>query len=339
MDSISTKINFYIQLQLKLLLLFTMLFVYKYIYINRINQEAFLKLFAITSSFLWIAKLIISEKLIWKKTRINIPVIMFILVISISLIRMDIIFIGLKDFLNFLSYFIVFFLVINSIYSQEEFYSFIKLSFFISFLVSIYTIIQYYGLDLLYNESQRLTSTLGQKNWISNYIAMIFPIIFSFFLLQKQKKVKIIYYLLLSLLHVNIMICQSRGIWISIFISSIILLCFIYKYKLIKCFRENRRWLILLLITFLITTVIYSSDNPLNKSPITVVQRAATTFDKSDTSINTRLLIWKTTLNMIKDNPLFGSGIGIIYKKIQKILNTGSRQEKLIMNICKFGQN
>lgn len=115
---------------------------------------------------------------------------------------------------------------------------------------------------------------------------------------------------MLSLLHVNIMICQSRGIWISIFISSIILLCFIYKYKLIKCFRENRRWLILLLITFLITTVIYSSDNPLNKSPITVVQRAATTFDKSDTSINTRLLIWKTTLNMIKDNPLFGSGIG-----------------------------
>lgn len=98
MDSISTKINFYIQLQLKLLLLFTMLFIYKYIYINRINQEAFLKLFAITSSFLWIAKLIISEKLIWKKTRINIPVIMFILVISISLIRMDIIFIGLKDF-------------------------------------------------------------------------------------------------------------------------------------------------------------------------------------------------------------------------------------------------
>jgi O-antigen ligase len=310
MDLISIKINSYIQLQLKLLLLFTMLFVYKYIYINRINQEAFLKLFAITSLFLWLVKLINSEKIIWEKTRINIPVIMFILVMSPSLIRTDIIFIGLKDFLNFLSYFIVFFLVISSVYSQKEFDSFIKLSFFISFLVSIYTIVQYYGLDPLYKEFHRLTSTLGQKNWISNYVAMIFPIIFSFFLLQKQKKVKIIYYILLSVLYTNIMICQSRGIWISIFVSSIIGFYFIYKIKLVKYFRENRKWLIILTLTFLIITVIYSTNNSLNKTAVTVVQRAATTFDKSDTSINNRKLIWKTTFNMIKDNPWFGSGIG-----------------------------
>ena len=310
MNLISKKINFYIQLHLKLLLMFTMLFMYRYIYINRINQETFLKLFIIIAFFLWVIKLIIVEELSWEKTKLNISILIFILVMSISLIRNEVVFVGLKDFINFLAYFMIFFLIINCIYNQKQFLSFLKLYFIIAFLIALYTFFQYYGYDPFFIGNNYLTSTLGQKNWISNYIAMIFPIVFSFFLLQKEKKFKIIYYILLSVLYANIMICQSRGIWISIFVSSIIGFYFIYKIKLVKYFRKNRKWLIILILTFLIITVIYSTNNPLNKSAVTVVQRAATTFDKSDTSINTRMLIWKITFNMIKDNPWFGSGIG-----------------------------
>jgi len=308
--SLSKKYNSFIRLQLKLLLLFTMLFVYKYIYINRINQETFLKLFVIIALSLWILRLIITEELCWEEIRLNISILLFILVMSISLLRSKIIFVGLKDFINFLAYFMIFFLIINCIYNQKQFLSFLKLYFIITFLIALYTFFQYYGYDLFFKENQSLTSTLGQKNWISNYIAMVFPVILSFFLLKNDKKIKLIYYLLLSFLYANFMICQSRGIWISIFISSIIGLYFIYKFKLIKYFRKNRKWLILLILTFLIITIIYSTDNPMNKSAITVPQRALSTFDKRDTSINTRILIWKTTFNMIKDNPLFGSGIG-----------------------------
>jgi len=310
MDLISNKINFYIQLQLKLLLLFTMLFIYKYIYINRINQETFLRLFIIIAFSLWLLRSIILEKLIWEETKLSILIFLFILIMAISLLRNEIIFVGLKDFINILAYFLLFFLIINCVYNKKQFLSFLKLYFIIACLVALYTFIQYYGFDPFFKEFNGLTSTLGQKNWISNYIAMIFPVIISFFLLKNDKKIKLIYYLLLSFLYANFMICQSRGIWISIFVSSIIGFYFIYKIKLVKYLRENRKWLIILILTFLIITVIFSTNNPLNKSTITVVQRAATTFDKSDTSINTRLLIWKTSFNMIKDNPLFGSGIG-----------------------------
>ena len=310
MDLIKSKLNFFIQFQLKLLMLFTMLFVYKYIYMNRINQEAFLRLFVIILLFLWFLRLMMVDELSWEKTKLTIPILLFILVMSLSLTRKGVIFIGLKDYINFLAYFIIFFLVINFVSTQKEFNSFIRLFFLISFLVSLYTLLQYYGIDLLYKKYHGLTSTLGQKNWISNYIAMVFPVIFSFFLLQKQKKVRTIYYILLSILYINIMICQSRGIWISIFVSVIVGFYFIYKFKLFKSFRENRKWLIFLILTFLVITVIYSTDNPLNKSTETVIHRAATTFDKNDLSINTRLLIWNNTLNMIKDHPWLGSGIG-----------------------------
>ncbi|MBE3128638.1 MAG: O-antigen ligase family protein [Actinobacteria bacterium] len=317
MDLIKSKLNFFIQFQLKLLMLFTMLFVYKYIYLNRINQETFLRLFVIILLFLWFLKLMMVDELSWEKTKLTIPILLFILGMSLSLTRKGVIFIGLKDYINFLAYFIIFFSVINFVSTQKEFNSFIRLFFLISFLVSLYTLIQYYGIDLLYKKYHGLTSTLGQKNWISNYIAMVFPVIFSFFLLQKHKKVKTIYYILLSILYINIMICQSRGIWISIFLSFILGLYLINKLKLRKYFRKNRKWLTLLVITLLIITVIYSTSNPLNKSAMTVVQRAATTFDKNDVSINTRLLIWKNTLNMIKDHPWLGSGIGTFKLKYQ----------------------
>jgi len=310
MDSTSKKINSYIQLQLKLLLLFTMLFVYKYIYINRINQEAFLRLFLITAFFLWLLKLIILEELNWQETPLNLPLLLFILVMSISLIRNENLFIGLKDFINFLAYLILFFLIINSISNQKQINSFLQLYFLIAFLIAFYTLLQYYGFDPFFSGIHLLTSTLGQKNWIANYLALSFFITSPFFILSKEKRFKVIYYILLSILYTNIMICQSRGIWISIFVSVILGFYFIYKFKLFKSFRENRKWLILLILTFFVITIVYSTENPLNKSTETVIHRAATTFDKNDISINTRLLIWKNTLNMIQDYPWLGSGIG-----------------------------
>jgi tetratricopeptide (TPR) repeat protein len=60
----------------------------------------------------------------------------------------------------------------------------------------------------------------------------------------------------------------------------------------------------------MIITTIYSTDNILNRSPMTVAERALSTFDMEDTSINRRLMIYKITLDMIKDKPLLGAGIG-----------------------------
>ncbi|MCK5767226.1 MAG: hypothetical protein KAH35_02475, partial [Candidatus Atribacteria bacterium] len=123
------------------------------------------------------------------------------------------------DYLIFISYIILYFIVINVINQKDEFDSFIKIFFITSFLVSIYALIQYYGLDPYFYELGQITSTIGQKNWVSNYLAFIFPVIFSYFLLQEERKNKFIYSLLLSIIYVALMVCQSRGIWISISIT------------------------------------------------------------------------------------------------------------------------
>ena len=310
---ISENKNIYnnaILISLKLLILFTPLVVYKYVDYFRDNQEAWLKLFVIIALTLWVLKYFNEEKTIWVNRPLNLPIFLFMLIMSISLLESKFFITSLRDYLIFLSYFLIYFLIINNIENNHQFYAFVKLFFIVSFIVSSYTIMQYYGLDPYLRELGGLTSTIGQKNLISNYLALIFPLVFSFFLLEEIKKNKIFFFLLLSIIYTVLMICQSRGIWISIFFTLLIGIYFIYNLRIIKVFQENRKWLIYLLITFLTITVIYSTNNPLNKSLLTVPQRALSTFDELDPSINTRLLIWRNTYQMIKDKPLLGLGIG-----------------------------
>ena len=297
-------------LNLKLFILITPLVIYKYVDRFRTNQEAWLKLFVIIGITLWTLKCVKDNKIIWKKSKINLYIVLFILIMSLSLLISDYKMVSLKEYLIFLSYFFIYFLIINNVDKKEQFDSFIKLFFLTSFFLSLYTLIQYYGFDPYLKDLHSLTSTVGQKNWISNYLGMFFPVILVYFLLEDIKKNKIVYYSISSIIYATLMICQSRGIWISITFTILIGIFLIYRFKLFTQFKGNQKWLVLLIITFLIITIIYSTENPLNKSAITVPQRVMSTFDMQGSSLNARLLMWKTTLKMIEDKPLFGSGIG-----------------------------
>ena len=295
---------------LKLFVLFIPLFIYKYIYEFRINQEMILKLFVIISIILWLIKFLSVEGVTWNKNKLNLPIYFFIIILSFSLMTSNAIEVSFGDYIIFISYIILYFTIINVINQKKEFNSFIKIFSITSFLVSIYALIHYYGLDPYFSEINQITSTIGQKNWISNYLAIIFPIIFSYYLLEKIRKNKVIYYLLLSILYATLMICQSRGIWISISLTLIFAIYIIIKFKFYEIFKTNKKWLVLILVTFLVITIIYSTDNFLNKSAITVTERAVSIFDIQGSSLNARLLMWRTTFEMIKDRPMFGSGIG-----------------------------
>ena len=300
-----------IAIVLKLLLLSVLLFANKYLYNFRVNQDAILKLFTLVLFSIFLMKILNTGEYSLKKTKLDLPLILFILILALSLFISETKMVSLQDFIIFFSYILIFFLITNNLNRKTDFNLFIHLFLIISLLVSIYTIMQYYGFDPYLSDLHSLTSTIGQKNWISNYLAMIFPLAFSYFLLEQTKKTKILYFFLLSILYVTLMICQSRGIWISISLTLIFTIYIIIKFKFYEIFRRNKKRLFLILITFLAITIIYSTDNPLNKSAITVHQRVLSTFDEQDPSINTRLLIWKTTLEMINDRPIFGSGIGI----------------------------
>jgi len=295
---------------LKLFIIFISLFSYREVYNFRVNQQLIIEIFIITLMVIWLIKILSSEKIIWVKSRLNFPLFIFVVIITVSFFTKSIKEVALYDYINFISYVLLYLAVINFIKQEKEVNHLLKIFFITSFLVALYTLLQYYGLDPYYGHLGTLTSTIGQKNWISNYLVMIFPVVFSFFLLADDKKNKSLYLFLLVILYATLLICQSRGIWISITLTTVFAFIVILRYKLGDIFKSNKKWLIILFTVFLVITIIYSTENPLNKSRLTVIERAASTFDQDDPSINTRFLIWGTSLEMMEDKPLLGLGIG-----------------------------
>jgi len=198
---------------LKLLILFIPLFCMKNIIYLRINQESTLKLFIIIAFTFWILLHLNNVDFKININELNLPIFLFVLIMTISLINTKYLVVSLREYIVFLFYVILFFLIINNVKGKLQFNSFIKILFLTSTIISIYTIIHYYGLNPTYlKECSEIISPIGQKNLTSNYLVLIFPIIFSYFLNEDNKNNKIIYYLILSINYITIIICQSRGI-------------------------------------------------------------------------------------------------------------------------------
>jgi len=307
------NINFYqrtILNMVKLSILFTPLVANKYVDRYLANQEAWLILLMVLSGGVYLIGFLKEENITYQKNKIPLPLVLLILIVIFSFIKNGFLMGSLQDSIIFLAYFILYFLIINNIQNEYQFKSFTQIFFLTSFFIALYTILHYYNFISYLQEYGSVASLIGQKNWISNYLALIFPLMLCFYLLEKIKKKKIIYFIALSFLYAALMICQSRGIWISLSLSLFFGIFLIFKFNFFNLFKENKRWLILLLISFIIITLIYSTDNPLNISPLTVTQRAMSTFDEKDPSINTRILMWKVTGLMIKDKPFLGGGVG-----------------------------
>jgi O-antigen ligase/cytochrome c-type biogenesis protein CcmH/NrfG len=295
---------------IKLLIISTSLFIYREVWDLRSNQELFLKLFVAIALALWLTGCIKRGSFSKVKTVLDLPLLIFIFIMAVSVSRSPALFLGIKDLLIFCSYFLIYFLIVNNLKREEQITSFISCLFILVAIIAVYSILQYYSFDPYLGHLNHITSTLGLKNWVSDYVAMIFPLLLFFFLIEGVVRKKVIYHLLLALLWINLMICQTRSIWISFILCLLLGIYLVYKFKLFPMFRVNRKWLLSLVIIFILITVIYSTENPLNRAPLTVPEKAVSILSLQEPSIKSRFLIWNTTFDMIKDSPILGIGLG-----------------------------
>jgi len=299
---------------IKLAIILIPLGIYKGVDYFKANQYLWVKLFAVFFLFFYLLKSITKEEIKWKQHPLNLPIFLFFIICSLSLILSKIFFLSLKDYLIFFSYLILFFTIVNSVDTEKGFFSIINFFLYVSTIVALYVILHFYGIITYLKEFGPTVSPIGQKNWTSNYLALFFFITFFLFLIQEKRKFLFKYFLILIIFYIALMICRSRGIWISMILTLIIMVFLIYHFKLYYMIKKKKKWIYWMLIFFIIITVIYSTDNPINRSAISVTDRAISTFDPEDKSINSRFLMWRSTLDMIKDNPITGMGIGTFKK-------------------------
>lgn len=177
-----------------------------------------------------------------------------------------------------------------SVLDKEDFLKIAKAICLSSVLVSSFGLLQLLGFDPIGNISrfkpgyQHLTALLDNPDLVGNYLCLTLP----FFLLFKEKK----YWVGGIISFICLLLCKSS---ISIFSGIFGILVFL----LINFKNKKHSFLISLLFFSSLSFLVYKN------------------FTKILGSFDARIYTWGSTINHIKDNPLFGHGLGVFkYWKI-----------------------
>jgi putative inorganic carbon (hco3(-)) transporter len=162
------------------------------------NKMIFVYLLTIVITFFWITRMILEKQIIFRKTILTFPLIIFYCSQSVSTIFSHDLYMSLFGYYSrfnqglfaLTAYLILYFAFTSNInfYNFHENKFVKKLLFFILFsaiLVSIYGICQHFGIDYFHwvqDVKNRVFSTLGQPNWLGAYLSIILMIAFGIYL-------------------------------------------------------------------------------------------------------------------------------------------------------------
>ena len=188
-----------------------------------------------------------------------------------------------------------------------------------SLLVSIYGILQHFGIDKDYwvqDVQRRVFSTLGQPNWLAAYLIMVLPVSLAWMIENSKHQMSKLFYISLpTVLYAAFWFTYSRSGLLGFGAAMVTFLVFLGKENL----KKNWRPLFLVGLSWLLISVLAFSLTISEKIP---VARAATPSaaeqergspsseprSVTGSTVQIRLAVWKGTLNLIKDRPLLGAG-------------------------------
>lgn len=212
--------------------------------------------------------------------------------------------------LGFLTYFsVVLIMLFMALYSRKSHTANIQLGLMISgILSSVYSIMQFYGLDIFEwtTRTNGIIGTIGNPNFQSAFTSSVILPSVAFLIRSGIGKVLVIPVSILFLF--TIYITNSTQGYV-ILIASLFILLLYYSF-----FKKKLNFYILLSI-FLIF-IILAIFGMLNRGPLA--------YYLFKVSVSSRGEFWRTAVNTIQDNPIFGVGIDSFgdYSQYYKDLST-----------------
>jgi putative inorganic carbon (HCO3(-)) transporter len=204
----------------------------------------------------------------------------------------------------------------------KRFIFFIMLPYFI---VAIYGVMQYFGMDAIkwvsFGEG-RVYSTMGNPDYMAAQFTILIPVLIALILSPSGKLARFFNSLLLICMLFLLIVSQARGAWIG-FLGSIAFMVVTFIVVFGKGFFSRYRLFFIGFAAFFIFLVaMFSFPNPVSRNPIT--ERIKQGFRLTSDSASIRLFYWESALQMAKSNPLLGVGIGGFS------LNTSYYQRKVL---------
>ena len=146
-------------------------------------------------------------------------------------------------------------------------------------------------LDILSPNRPRVSAIITNIEASTNFFVVSFPLIISTLLLKRKFADKAINYFLIFYFSLGLIITMSRSAIIGIVVSTAIIFYLL-----------NRKRFYQLLFSIALIVLLFLFYTPLNE--------LLTTFLRIESGMSARDYIWKMSIDMIKDNTVFGIGPG-----------------------------
>ena len=207
---------------------------------------------------------------------------------------------SLRDLAICICSFLVFFVLINQLQTKKELHTYLNFALAGALLVALYGIYQYiFGAPMQSGWvdatrspqiSVRVYSFFGNPNVMAEYLILIIPFGTALFFCAKNFFFKLLYLGTTGLLALSLLLTLSRGGLLGLLVA-------LFVFALLK----DRRIIILLFIILLLAAAVM---------PDMFIQRFASIGSPLDSSNAYRFTVWKETIQMIRDFPLTGVGLG-----------------------------
>lgn len=334
---------------------FYILFIFTPLFFTRFNNELFefnkmLLVYGLTTliSGSWVYQMLSERKLIFKRTPLDLPLIIFLFSQILSTLfsvdphtsvwgyysRLN------GGLLSIISYLLLYWAFVSHI-NKSDISKFLKAMVIGGVLVALWAIPEHFGYspscallvgrfaaDCWVQDVQaRVFATLGQPNWLAAYMGMlIFPAIY-LFITEKIFSKKVLYYLSAILFYLAFTFTFSRGGLLGV-IGGVVgfgVLAFIHSFKYLFsktstiATKESHDFKLacLIIISFVLINMLFGSALTgsfrllkENAPPPRPAIAGGTQLENGGTeSGKIRLIVWRGALEIFKKYPLFGSGV------------------------------
>jgi len=181
----------------------------------------------------WLLKMNSSGEFRLRRTPLNLPLALFLLLILVSFLWAENPYESLRFIRRWVAHILLYFIVVNNIKRLKTIRAYIALMVSTAIVVASYGIVQYYGWEFP-ELSQVITrnATMGNPSFAGAYLVGVIPLAVAMLVWLRTKLKFVILYLAALLLFIHLIVAQSRATWVGLIAAITAMLLFSIRRKL-----------------------------------------------------------------------------------------------------------
>ncbi len=279
------------------------------------------------------------------KTPLDIPILLFLGIAIVTTLTSIYPYASKIELLKIINYVLLYYLVVNNIKDSHQVKRIATLVVIVGTSLALYGLYNYFGgIEKIYTLDKKyylgmLTSTYVNHNHIGGYFELAIPlgiglVLANRYLPGRTRRSKILPAAFISVLLIAatfimitaLVFTYSRGAWIG-FLGSMIALGIIisFRFKIFRDWSRLKKWGTLAVLALIIISASLLMPDKVKQRAGTMFkfQEGKVTFSAESTG--GRLIVYENTLQMMKDRPILGTGLGTFIYAYPKYRPPGFR--------------